>query len=357
MKININNNIRSISFLCVGLLMISGACTTTSEFARNNDDSSLDADANDELSASEEGSRYVYRGPTAVKQIGSTQIAYSKEGYQYWYEMRQSKDPLKRIAGNLAAGQLGQAVNLSKSYLEKNPQDVQALIYLATALALDRKYALAAYYAKAGLRQRPGDAMLLNIAGLSMYMNHAGSSVEQKQAIEFLRASFNNDSSQIASGLNLGGIFLELGKHAEAQVYYQKVASRCGQCTAALLGSGTAYLKHKNYQAAKDSFEKIIAREPAHGPALYNLAVVYRNGYQNKKQAEKYLFTLLNRTNKADYALRARAQTFLRMMKSELDKADRDLVQEQYQNIPHEKGKKDEEEDARMLMTLDEKGN
>ena len=336
--------------------LIVGACTTTSESLRKSDGASLDDEGSYELTgpADDPSQAVSYSGPMAIKQIGQSRIAYSREGHQYWYQLRQNNDPLKKIAGSLASGHLGHAIHGAKNYLEKNPQDVQALIYLSTALALDQKYALATYYAKAGLRLRPGDPMLLNTAGLSMYLSQTGASQDRKQAIEYLKASFRNDTSQIASGLNLGGIYLELGQPSEAQVFYKAAANRCDQCTVALLGSGTAYLKNKNYRDAKAAFEKIITREPFHGPALYNLAVVYRNGMQNRKQAEKYLFTLLNRTSKSDYALRARAQAFLRMMKGEMDQDERAIVREGDDFVPHGNRKKSDVKDSDMLMTLGE---
>jgi tetratricopeptide (TPR) repeat protein len=350
-KRTIDFRIRVGFFVSTCIVGIIGACTTTSDSSIEDGFGSHENSYSDELTGSSESGKYVYSGPMAVKQIGQSQIAYSREGNQYWYNLRDSNDPLKKIAGYLARGQTTQAINGAKNYLEKNPQDIQAIIYLSTALALDKKYTLALYYAKAGLRLRPGDAILLNTAGLSLYLSDTRSPQDRKTAIEYLKTSFRNDPSQIASGLNLGGIFLELGKPTEAQVYYQATAKRCGQCKTALLGSGNAHLKNKNYSEAKVVFEKIIAQEPFNGPALYNLAVVYRNGYQNRKQAEKYLFTLLNRAPKSDYALRARAQTFLRMMKGEMDKSERAIAHDDYESMPQVNNKFDDTQDAEMLMT------
>jgi tetratricopeptide (TPR) repeat protein len=291
----------------------------------------------------------------AVKQIGQTGLAFSKESSGYWVELRQSKDALKQIAGLLAAGNSTQAVNAAKGYLSSHPQDVQGIMYLATALAMDKKYHLAAYYAQAGLRLRPGDGMLLNVLGVSSYLGSIRSAKEVSESLAILKQSFQGNSSQIASGLNLGGIYLELGNPAEAKVYYQEVAKRCGNCTMSLMGSGTASLRQKKFAEAKSAFEKILTKEPFHGAALFNLAVVYRNGFQNRAQAEKYLFTLLNRSGKSDMALRSRAQAFLRMMKGELNQGQRSLAGEESRSKAkgksQGKGPGDDTSDAELLMT------
>jgi tetratricopeptide (TPR) repeat protein len=295
-----------------------------------------------------------YTGPMVVKQIGEPGITYSRQKPEYWFGLKGSSNALKQIAGLLAQGQGHQAVQASRAYLVKNPNDVQGILLLATALAMERKYSLAAYYAQTGLRLRPGDSMLLNIMGLATYLDQSRTPSEMQQAINLLKRSFESDSKQIASGLNLGGIYLEIGKTAEAQVYYQAVAKRCSDCSSSLVGSGTAHLRSKNYQEAKVAFEKIIAKEPSHGVALYNLAIVYKNGFKNHKQAEKYLFTLLNRTGKADLALRSRAQAFLRTMKGEMNQSERALVNEKNQNKTQGPKSADDKMDAELLMTSGE---
>lgn len=325
------------------LVILSVACTTTSsqDLAKTRDSEAFFP----------ETPPAAYKGPTVVKQIGQTGIAYSKQKPEYWFALKDSNNSLKKVAGLLAVGQANKAVLEARSYLALHPQDVQGILLLATGLSMEHKYNLAAYYAQTGLRLRPGDAMLLNIIGLATYLDHSRSPQEVQVAINFLKNSFDNDPNQVASGLNLGGIYLELGKPEEALMYYEAAAKRCGDCTSSLIGSGTAHLRSKNYQGAKTAFEKILAKDPYHGTALYNLAIVYKNGFKNRAQAEKYLFTLLNRSGKSDLALRSRAQAFLRTMKGELQQSERALVNESNQNSPKGKNLSDDTTDADLLMT------
>ena len=64
------------------------------------------------------------------------------------------------------------------------------------------------------------------------------------------------------------------------------------------------------------AFEAVLSKNSHHAGALYNLALVYKNGYHDRTKAEKYLFALLNESRTKNVALREKAQVVLRIPQS-----------------------------------------
>jgi tetratricopeptide (TPR) repeat protein len=296
------------------------------------------------------------QGPIpVVQQAGQTAPVVSSKDRKYWLDMRQAKGVLPRIDGALATGEAEAAVDLSRGYLAKHPGDPRALTALAAALALSKKYDLAAYYATLAERAQPGNAAALNIKALSVMLQPKARMADFQRAMGYFQQAFAADRSQIAPGLNLGNLYLETGNAKAAVDVFKQTADRCGQCNAALLGLGVAMSRSRDYDGAKTAFEKILDDNPSHAGALYNLALVYKNGYNKPKQAEKLLFTLLNEAKGTDVAMRERAQTVLRGMRGEASQEERIAVAED--DEPAARGgkakvapAKADESDAELLM-------
>src|SRR5690606_27569991 len=99
---------------------------------------------------------------------------------------------------------------------------------------------------------------------------------------------------------NLGNLQLELGNATAASATFQQVVDRCGRCTVGLMGYGVASSRSGKYADATKAFDEVLSKNPNHGAALYNLALVQKNGYNNHKQAEKYLETMLAKSRTQD---------------------------------------------------------
>jgi tetratricopeptide (TPR) repeat protein len=296
------------------------------------------------------------QGPIpVVQQAGQTMPVVSSKDRKYWLDMRQAKGVLPRIDGALATGEAEAGVDLARTYLAKHPGDARALTALAAALALSKKYDLAAYYAMLAERAQPGNAAALNIKALAVMLQPKARMADFQRAMGYFQQSFAADQTQIAPGLNLGNLYLETGNAKAAVDIFRQTAERCGQCNAALLGLGVAMSRSRDFEGAKTAFEKILDDNPSHAGALYNLALVYKNGYNKPKQAEKLLFTLLNDAKGTDVAMRERAQTVLRVMRGEASQEERIAVADD--DAPKAKsGKaklapaKGEDSDAQLLM-------
>lgn len=289
------------------------------------------------------------KGLPVVQQQGQKEPVVASQSRSYWLDMRQAKAVLPRIDGALATGESQAAVDLARGYLAKHPGDAHAMTVLAAALALSRNYDLAAYYASVVERQHPGDAVALNIKGLAMMLQPKARASDYLRAADYFQRAMDADQSQIAPGLNLGGLQLEMGNAQAAALTFAKTAARCGGCTAANMGLGIAQERLKKHDAAVASFNAILGKSPNHAGALYNLALVYKNGYNDSKLAEKYLDQLLRKAKTRDPRLKDRAQTVLRSIKGEASHDERTAIAEDDGEVAPPKG--NDKEDAELLMS------
>lgn len=278
----------------------------------------------------------------------------SQHDRQYWVDLRQSKALMPKLHGALATGEAEASVQLARSYLAKKPGDAQGLTMMAAALAMSRNYDLAAYYATLAERAQPGNAAALNIRGLAMMLGPNRRVADYQQAQELFRQSFDADGTQVAAGLNLGALALEIGNAQVATQAYEEVVERCNRCVAALMGYGVAMSRTLKWDQANAAFDEVLKKKPNHPGALYNLALVQKNGYNNGKQAEQFLFALLNDSGTKDVGLRERAHTVLRMIKGEATREERTMIAdgEEGDAAPSDKQPSlGDERDAELLMS------
>lgn len=260
---------------------------------------------------------------TVVTQAGSKNPVVAGKDRSYWLEMRQKKDLRARTIGSMATGESEAAVSFAKAQLAKNPGNPDALTQLAAALALVKNYDLAAYYANLADKVRPGNAETLNIRGLASMLTPSARMQDFRNAAVYFQQAMDADPKQIAAGLNLGNLYLELGNSPAAEGVFAQVVSRCGECSAGLLGLGVAQRRTGKFDAALASFQKILKKNSSHGAALFNVALVYHHGLNNRKEAEAALNRLLASKQITDFSIRKRAHLALRRIKGEADVHER----------------------------------
>lgn len=293
---------------------------------------------------------------TVLTQVSRKEALVSQHDRSYWLDMRQSKKLMPKLAGALATGEGEASVQLAKAYLAKNPGDVPAMTMLAQALAMTRNYDLADYYAMLALRKEPSNAAALNIRGLAMMLGSNRTVLDYHKAQNYFRQALDAEPSHVAAGLNGGHLALELGNPEAASTLFQQVVQRCGDCTPGLMGWGVALSRTGKHAEAASAFEKVLAKSQNNPRALYNLALVYKNGYNDGKRAEGYLHTLLDSSRTKDVALREKAQTVLRMIKGEAAREERTMIADDddgTSRIPAagEAKPSGDEKDAELLMT------
>lgn len=277
---------------------------------------------------------------TVVTQAGHKEPVVSAHDRNYWVDLRGKTAAMPKMNGALATGEAQAAIDLARDYLAKRPGDADGMTMMASALVMNRNYDLAAYYADLVIKARPNDPAALNIKGLAAMLTPRARVADFRRAQALFQASFDGDNRQVAAGLNLGALELELGNAAGAEQTFGQASKRCEECNVAMLGYGVASARAGHFAQAKGAFESVLKKNPSHSEALYQLALVQKNGYNNSKQAEKYLRQLLADPKIKNVAARERAQSVLRSMNGEASREERTQV-----------AKGDDAKDAELLMT------
>ena len=273
--------------------------------------------------SSVQGDQLIQDGSPVVIQVGHDNPEVSPHERAYWLQQRQGKNFLVRMNGNLATGEAENAVLLAKARLAEHPGEAQALGMLVSALIMARNYELANYYASMLEQVQPGSAIALNAKGLARALAPASKAADYAQAAIYFQQAMDGDQTQVAAGLNLGYLQLEVGNASAAAATFKVVAGRCQNCIASLLGAGIALARSRQFPAAVAVFNDILSQRPNHAVALYNLALVYKNGYNNKVKAESYLVSVLRDSRTQDRALRDQAQLVLRQLKGQASGSER----------------------------------
>lgn len=256
-------------------------------------------------------------GMIAVSQPARKTAAYPEKSPEFWIALRQdASKPNQQIEGMLGTGEAKTAADMARKRLEKSPGDVATLRILASALALQKNFDLAAYYADEVLKSDPQNGDALNIKGLA-FLYTSQSPLEFKKAAAMFLAAHQAAGTQIAAGLNLGSLYLETGNAKQAENIFSEVKTRCNDCPAALMGYGIASSRAGSYDAAKGAFEKLMSKQPTNGVALFQLALVEKNGFNHKDIAEKHLQKILSDEKFKDPTLKQRANAVLRSMKAQ----------------------------------------
>jgi hypothetical protein len=236
-----------------------------------------------------------------------------------WLELKKTeKNEIRKMHAMLATGGSLDAEREARNYLQAKPGDIDGILVLASALAQSRQYELADYYAQLLEKNPQTKAHALNIRGLALLLN-ADSEVEYRAAQNELLAAHKANSRQIAAGLNLGTLYLEIGNASAATGIFQETSVRCSKCQPALLGYGIASLRSQKYKDAESAFEELLGKNKNDAMATYHLALTYLLGSKNKTKAEATLKRLLQDDTQGSSDLRQRAQVVLKKIKGDKD--------------------------------------
>ena len=282
----------------------------------------------------EKGETSQASGEAVVGQIGSSNTVVSKRPRAYWLSKRNSKDLMGRLKGALATGDADAAETLARSYLAQHPGDAEGFAMLSSALMLGKKYELAAFYAEEAERAQPGKSRSLNIKGLAMVHGTHRNIQDYQAALAMFKKAFEANDKEIAAGLNLGGLYLEMGNPVAASEIFGKVADRCGGCVPALMGQGTGLSRAQKYAEAVQAFDGVLKASPNHPGALYHLALIQKNGFKNLRKAETHLYAVIQNKNPQHAQVRERAQSLLREIKGEATTEERSTLASDSEDIP-----------------------
>lgn len=234
-----------------------------------------------------------------------------------WLALRKSQKDLKTIyAATMLAGEFDAAEVEVRSYLEKNPKDQEALKALVFCLIMNKKVNQAYFY----IEQIEGwfgpQSDLSNAKGIYFISRASRRDSFLERAVEMFDLAYRSSTDEVAGGLNLGFLKLELGDSAGAKNLFEEVKGRCENCIPAVLGLGIAQFRLKEFESARENFSSLVSRDPNHGQALYRLALISNNVDKNPEQAKKYI-DQIRLSSTVDEVIKKRAEGLLLLLQEE----------------------------------------
>ncbi len=235
-----------------------------------------------------------------------------------WVQIRNAtKSEHTRLYAALGAAEWDVAISDARAYLQLHPRDEVGLTVLSLGLAMKHNYSLAAYYAKLLEESHPGNPEVYNIQGLAI-MNKPGPTVDDyKEAMKNFQTAFDSSSQQVASGMNLAHLQLEMGNAQASRDTFMAVRERCN-CTEASLGYGIALTRTQEFAKAESVFQDVLKKEPHSTYARYYLALVAKYGRNDNQAAMKQLTALLDDTTVQNVDMQRKANFLLRRIQAQV---------------------------------------
>ncbi len=234
-----------------------------------------------------------------------------------WIDIRKkTKNHHIKLYSTLGAGEWEVAINDARKFLQIRPNDPIGLYVLTIALAMNKDFQLANFYAKLLEKNHPNFSELKNIQALAILHKNNASMEDYRQVSQILTDNFEADSNEIAAGLNLGYLYLEMGSSDLAASIFSETRSRCGDCFASLMGHGIALQRLKEYDSAKKVFLNILEKDPNNIGAMYRLALLHKNGYNDSDKAKSILADVLATDVAQNQEIKRKANFLLRSMEA-----------------------------------------
>ncbi|MFK7822956.1 MAG: tetratricopeptide repeat protein [Oligoflexales bacterium] len=227
---------------------------------------------------------------------------------QLWLSEFESKDGiLAKIIQTIEKKEWKQSIHMARNYLKKNPFNKGCFLVLATSYAGLGKYEKASYYAKLVLKKFPTNVAAINILGLSIY-SRAELLEDYRKAQRIFQLAFERSDREVAAGLNLGYLLLEMGDAQSAQKIFVQTSNRCGGCEESKLGYAISLRRQGKHNLAKETLEVIVAKNPAFMTAWYQLALHYRNVEKNYEKSSQFIRKILDQSDMQDIELVEKAR-------------------------------------------------
>lgn len=253
---------------------------------------------------------------TVVQQTNGNEVM-TQIDRETWVQLRKAANSQEvKLYATLGAKEWEVAASDARAYLSANPKNKTALTVLATSLAMQKNYALAAYYGSLLNRYYPGFSEAKNLMGLATLNRPNASYSDYTKAANYFAQAFDGSDTQIASGLNLGHLYLQLGNAQSAVDVFGAVRQRCNDCTESLVGFAVASSRTRDFKAAKDAFSKVLEKDTNHPGALYYLALIENYGQKRPDRAITLLSKIIKDTSQRDMDTKRKANALLRRLQA-----------------------------------------
>lgn len=200
------------------------------------------------------------------------------------------------------------AIKKIKHRLQQKPGDEKLTAALANALFRKKKYRAARFYARNVLKINPKNISALNILAL-YHMKTARNNRDLNQAEKIFQRTFRSSNYEIASGLNLGFLYLRTKNNYFAQETFTEVIRRCDDCQAAYLGLGISNYRRKRYKEAISILEDGLDIKD-NDELLFHIALIYHYGksVQSLTKARNYFVSIARNSKNPTLRNQARSQ-------------------------------------------------
>lgn len=134
--------------------------------------------------------------------------------------------------------------------------------------------------------------------------------------IEALKHRLNLNADDVATAVQLGNLYYDLGDAAQAIVYYQHAVRLNPDQPGVWTDMGTMYWQNGNVSLAERVFRHVVQKHPGFGNAYLNLGMLLRNAKHELKHATAIWKELVERYPDHAATKRARellAETFLEL--------------------------------------------
>jgi tetratricopeptide (TPR) repeat protein len=190
---------------------------------------------------------------------------------------RQTSVMLTHLAfAQLQLGQHEDAASTFTKAKEVSGGDDTFDLYLAQAYVSARRFDQALNVLRPLRATNPQDARLAQLEARAL----AGSG-RRDDAIATLRVLTDGEADQPSVYLSLADILAEDGRATEAHAVLDRAAVRFPDAASVPFQRGALYERARDYPRAEEAFRAVIAREPAHAPALNYL------GYMLAERGER----------------------------------------------------------------------
>jgi tetratricopeptide (TPR) repeat protein len=228
----------------------------------------------------------------------------------------------QRMIAMLSLGEDLDAEREARKSLLRKPGDLEVFKVLAVSLALSSQYQLAAYYADIILAKDSKNSLALNLKGIAKAAE-ATTVKDFQEAEKYFLAALNSDSKEVAAGLNLGQLYLDVSRTGPAFEVFKKTSQRCSRCQAAVLGFGVAASRSGKKQEALSAFQEVLKVTENHVEAKYHLAMLYKNNFRNNRLAKSHLDDIIKTPAlRREDDVRRRATFQVSMLEGKMDKRE-----------------------------------
>jgi Flp pilus assembly protein TadD len=120
-----------------------------------------------------------------------------------------------------------------------------------------------------------------------------GSSPEQQQTANQLRATLESDTANVEARIALGNLLYDTGNWSEAIVQYRSAVAHDSTRVTALVDLGVCYFNLSDAPDAERLFLLALARDPKQPVALFNLGIVTQQRGDHKAALDYFHRTLV----------------------------------------------------------------